>query len=649
MIQKVIKTVLFSLAMLIFLLFPMPGSCAPVSLEYVLGFQGYFQLNAWTPLTVVLENRGRAMDGRLEVIVTSGSEYLGDVRQTPFALDVELPYNSSKLCAFTIPIETFTHDLLIRLRQNEELILSQTINLRPHYTTKALAVVVDDKTSPDFLSVLPDDLLAVNVRPRFLPETWYGYDGVELLIMNAEMIQSLRDRQFQALQEWIKRGGALVTAGGVNYGAFSDKRTARLLPLRITGLKQVTELASLQGFCGHTLSSPEPFLILDVNIPDATAIVQEASLPIIHQRAFGTGNILFLAFDFQNPPFSRWPQRPAFWQKIRSLFPAFERKDIRIDPHNIIEILLANMPLRFPESWVMGGFLVIYLLALRILIRQIGKQPDTRVRLKIGASLLFLMIFFSLLSYALFFRPQISKKLSYNSFLHLHLAGQQKIAFGEYLIGLYSLKTTAYTLNLGADFAPITPVLPIASEKSTPQNFMIYEQEGAQYISGTSEQWVPGFFMAQTALEFPMLTEARHDHQGLQLTINNMTPYAISNCWAYVDNRLFALGDVAADSAFTFSTSKSEFEQTPMLDEQSLRQFVQEFRVNGVSSATKTIQKGLFKTALREMQAKYQTTQHIISVLGWIQSNVIQAHFTQPGILGDDLTLLTWEIPLNTP
>ncbi len=95
--------------------------------------------------------------------------------------------------------------------------------------TKALAVVVDDKTTPDFLSVLPDDLFAVNVRPRFLPETWYGYDGVELLIMNVERIQSLRDRQFQALQEWIKRGGALVTAGGVNCGAFSDRRTAGLL------------------------------------------------------------------------------------------------------------------------------------------------------------------------------------------------------------------------------------------------------------------------------------------------------------------------------------------------------------------------------------------------------------------------------------
>lgn len=630
------------------MLIPMQGVCAPVSLEYVLGFQGYFQLNTWTPLTVVLENRGRTMHGRLEVIVTSGSEYLGDVRQTPFVLDVELPYNSSKLCSFTIPIETFTHDLLIQLRQDEEIILSQTINLRPHYTTKALAVVVDVKTSPDFLSVLPEDLFAVNVLPRFLPETWYGYDGVELLIMNAEMIQSLRDRQFQALQDWIKRGGALVTAGGVNYGTFSDRRIADLLPLRITGLKQATKLTSLQEFCGYTLSGPEPFLVLDVNIPDAAVIVQEASLPIIHQRGFGTGNILFLAFDFQNPPFSRWPHRQAFWQKIRSLLPEFERKGIQFDPQDIVEILLANMPLRFPESWLMGGFLVLYLLILWILVRRVGKQSEMRTKLRTGASLLFLIILCSLLSYALFFRPQINKKLSYNSFLHLHLSEQQKIAFGQYLIGLYSLKTTAYTLNWGTDFSPIIPVLPPASEKSTPQNFVIHEQEGTQYILGTSEQWVPGFFMVQKALEFPMLSEARRDVREIQLVIRNMTPYTISDCWIYFDNRLFALGDVATDSMPTFSISESKFEQMPILDEQYLRQLVQEFQANGTSSAAKAIQKDLFSMALREIQTEYQAKRNMISVFGWIQSTVIQTHFTQPAISGDNLTLLTWEIPLNT-
>ena len=173
------------------LVLPSPGWSTALSMEYSLGFNGHFQLHTWVPLTVVLENRSRAIRGTLEVLVTSGSEYFGNVYQTPYAMDVELPYNSKKLRSFTILITSFTHDLIIQLRQADKILLSQSINLRPLYTTQGFAVVVDDKTSPDFLVALPKSLFPVNVRPRFLPETWYGYESVELLIMNASMLQNL--------------------------------------------------------------------------------------------------------------------------------------------------------------------------------------------------------------------------------------------------------------------------------------------------------------------------------------------------------------------------------------------------------------------------------------------------------------------------
>lgn len=629
------------------LLFPTRGDGAPVSLEYFLGFQGYFQLDTWTPLTVALENQGRALHGQLEVIVTSGSEFVGDVRQTPFVLDVDLPYNSSKLCSFTIPIETFTHELLIQLRQEQKVILSESINLRPHYTQKPLAVVVDDKTSPDFLSVLPDDLAAVNVRPRYLPETWFGYDGVELLIINAQMLQSLRDRQFQALQDWIMRGGSLVTAGGVNYGALSDRRTARLLPLQIKGLKQVTELASLQQFCGYTLSSPDPFLILDANMPDASVIVQEHSLPIIQRRTLGAGNILFLAFDFQNPLFSRWPHRPAFWQRIRALLPQVEREVIQLDPREIGEILLTNMPLRFPKSLLILGFLVIYTLTMWILFRQIGKQRERQAKLQLGLFLLLLMTIFSLLSYVLFFRPQLSRQLSYNSFLHLQLTDQQKIAFGQYLIGLYSLNPTMYQVQLGNVFAPINPILLRESDLLTPQDFRLYEQESQQYITGALAQWTPGFFETHTALEFPMTGQARSDNGGIELSIHNMSSYTLDAGWGYYDNRLFPLGTIAADATLTLAFSQTDLENALNVDDHQLGQIIPNIQLGRVSSALQKMQKDLFPLAVVQIHSQYQDNQEVLYVFGWIPSGLLPAHFTQSGIAGDELTLLTWEIPVT--
>ena len=82
--------------------------------------------------------------------------------------------------------------------------------------------------------MLPNHLYPANVRPKFLPETWYGYDSVKLLILRADTIRQLRDRQFQALIQWLKQGGYLVVGTGLNYGSLGDKRLQDILPIRVS-------------------------------------------------------------------------------------------------------------------------------------------------------------------------------------------------------------------------------------------------------------------------------------------------------------------------------------------------------------------------------------------------------------------------------
>ena len=128
----------------------LPSYSAGFSLDYSIGFNGHFQLNNWTPLSVVLDNRGRATSGNLEVIVTSGSEYQGDVYRTIYTTEVDLPQNSKKRYAFTILIKSFTHELIIRLRQDDDILFSKSINLRSHFTEKNFAVVADDFVGPGY-------------------------------------------------------------------------------------------------------------------------------------------------------------------------------------------------------------------------------------------------------------------------------------------------------------------------------------------------------------------------------------------------------------------------------------------------------------------------------------------------------------------
>jgi hypothetical protein len=379
---------------------------------------------------------------KLEVIVTSGSEFRQDVYPTTYALDAELPHNSKKRYAFAVLIKSITHDLSIRLKQNDNILISKSINLRPLFTEKRFAIVGDTFVSPDILSVLPENLYPVNVRPEFLPENWYGYDGVKLLIMRAAALRRLRDRQFQALTRWIKMGGYLITTGGINYGSLHEKRIQQFLPVRVLGHKRLAELGSLARFCNQPLTAIEPFLVLHVKIDDAKVLLRENDIPIIIQKNLGIGQIGFLAFDYNTPPFSHWDGRQIFWEKILSMQQVIENQGIVVGDQKIIDSMLDTLPAIFPNFRSVLVFNGVYICLLWFFLKKV-RNPGRR-RWQYSVYLLLMITAFTIIGYWRFFYPTVRQNFSYNSFCQLNVSGQNKVASGRYIVGLYSLKKLTY-------------------------------------------------------------------------------------------------------------------------------------------------------------------------------------------------------------
>jgi len=616
-------------------------------MEYTIGFNDYFQLKTWTPLTIVLENRGRATSGTLEVIVTSGSEYWENIHTTTYSMDVELPYNSTKLCSFTILITTFTHDLIINLRQAEKTILSRSLNIRSNYTNKSLAVVLADKASPDVLSGLPQSLFPVNGRQaRFLPETWYGYDGVKMLIMSAEMLKSLRERQFQALTEWVKRGGYLVIGSGLNYGALLEPRTQRLLPIHITGHQQFLELTSLKDFCDQTLVSPDLFLVLHADIEDSNVLIRERGIPIIIEKNIEAGKILFLSFDFQNPPFSRWAYRQSFWDNILSLHSSTAANGIATNNQKILDTMLANIPAGFPGIRYIFLFVGVYILLLRVFFKRFKKHREKKW--KNCRHLLIVITMFSIASSWLFFYQGERKNLTYNSFLHMNIAGQHKIASAKYIIGLYSIKEREYNLNFGTISYPVAYFLPENLNKKIPGQHVLHEDPSGQGVTGFAGKWSYNFFMLHTKIEFPVVGQAHLDDQHLRIMIENMTPHKIINCQVYFDKQVLFLGDILPNKKHTKDITRSEMETKEPFDKQNIEGFVKNINSDDSLSFLEAMQKNLTKDVLLKVHSQFQSRRDSVYLIGWTQSSIIKAGFTKPEITsGEDLTLITWEIPIT--
>ena len=614
-------------------------------MDYSIGFNGHFKLNNWTPLSVVLDNRGRAATGKLEVIVTSGSEYRGDVYRTIYTTEVDLPQNSKKRYAFTILIKSFTHDLIIRLRQDDDLIFSRSINLRSHFTEKNFAVVADNFVAPDILSVLPDHLYPVNVRPKSLPETWYGYDSVKLLILQADTIRQLRDRQFQALSRWLKQGGYLVVGTGLNYGSLGDKRLQEILPLRIAGHQQLSELKSLGPFCGRELTGNEPFLVLNTRIDDSKILLKENDIPIITRKNLEFGQTIFLSFDFNTPPFSRWDGRRMFWNKILSLQPKIDRPMIEVDDQQIVNSMLAGIPLEFPDYKAVVIFVAAYLILLWFLLKKI-KKPG-KGRWQFSLYLVLMIALFTSIGYWGFYLPNLKQKFSYNSFYQIDVADPDAPATAKYLIGLYSLKKLDYELNFGSYTSPVSHIIPEKSDTKIPSPYVLQKKDSGQHIIGSINRWSHNFYKLNLHVTSPLAGYARSDKSFMTLMIENKLPHDLVDCLIYYRKRFLFVEDIVAGNRQTMKINLAKLKKKEAFGEHAVDTITRRFDGNGSAAYLRKTQRYLTPELLLEIHKKYKSRSDSLILIGWMQAGLIQPEFNQASPPGAGITMINWKLPVE--
>ena len=614
-------------------------------MDYSIGFNGYFQINNWTPLSVVINNRGRAASGKLEVIVTSGSEYHEDVYRTIYMTEVDLPQNSKKRYAFTILIKSYAHDLTIRLRQKDSLIFSRSINLRPHFTEKHFAVVADNYVAPDILSVLPNHLYPANVRPNSLPETWYGYDSVKLLVLHADTIRQLRDRQFQALTQWLKQGGYLIVGVGLNYGSLGDKRLQEILPLRIAGHRQLSKLNSFEPFCGRELTANEPFLVLNTRIDNSEILVAENDIPVIVRRNLEFGQIIFLSFDYNTPPFRNWEGRRMFWNKIFSLQPQIHWPMTELDDQQVANAMLAGMPLKSPDYRLIVIFVAAYLICLWLLLKRIEKPG--KGRWQSGPYLILMIAVFTAIGYWGLYLPNLKQKFSFNSFYQIDVADPNAPATATYFIGLYSLNKLDYALNFGPYSAPVSHIIPEKSDTKIPSPYALQKMDSGQQIIGSNQRWSHSFYKFNLHVASPLAGSAISDKSAMTLMVENRLPHNLVDCLIYYRKRFLFVEDILAENRQTLKVDLTKLMKKEDFGEHAVAAITRRFDDNGSAAYLQKTQRHLVPDLLREIHNKYKSRRDSMILIGWVQAGLIHPQINQAHPPGAGITMINWELPVE--
>ncbi len=585
-------------------------------MDFHLGYNGLFPLNRWIPLNVILENQGRSMMGSLEVVVTSGSEYLKNVHSTTYSMRVELPNQSRKLYVFTIRLDSFVYPLILRLKKEGNILLQRGYNLRNYYTPDRLALILGERIFLETSSNFPEGMKPVYSQVEYLPETWYGYDGVETVIIQGPSLKRLRKRQFRALSEWVQSGGQCIISGHIHFSSYLDSRIRELLPVEILGLKERSQLHSLKEFVGEKLDASGPFLILHSTLRQGKVLLQEENLPIIVQREMGKGEVIFLAFDIGVHPFSQWRGRGSFWKKILAARIASDRRGEKFPMPNLLDSMLSRTVVHFPTPFFLMAFVSLYLLSLYLVFRLYRRN-----RAQTGRRLLYLLgliVLFSSGGYYFFYYQPLRKDPLLHGYAHLTLSEKKRIAHVHYRVGLYSLRGGYFRITFEPSRQRISPVAAPVEGIERPFSFELRGEDKKQEIWVAMNRWSFRFFELESMIPFPVGGSASVNNLGLTLSLDNLTPHKFRNCQIYYANRLFPVGDIMPDSKVTRFLPRESFSRGAELTLEAVERLAPR-----LVPSSEAMYVGLMVETLNRVYRRFSSRKDVALLLGWIDTRAV--------------------------
>jgi hypothetical protein len=169
-----------------------------------------------------------------------------------------------------------------------------------------------------------------------LPAEWFGYQGVDVLVLSTAgrqftegllaRAQSGQANPARAIGEWVRRGGRLV----VGVGANRQLATPLLERMGLGDLQfdGTAEPEAVPEMLRWTAFGREPFpprqgrLVVARIRPAARAVtlvsapVRGEAWPVVALTPYGLGQVVVVAFDLNSPALAAWKGQADFWDRL---------------------------------------------------------------------------------------------------------------------------------------------------------------------------------------------------------------------------------------------------------------------------------------------------------------------------------------------
>jgi hypothetical protein len=318
---RIIAAVWLTALFLIFL--PIKTSAAPdIDMEAEVGYDGTYLLGSWTPVRIVLKNKGSDLEGSLEITVNAGTE-----GRMIYSTPVSLPDGSEKEYTIYARIYKAERNLNISLTDGKGKILKsiKAESLNPVGDNRyMLGLVTDDQPSLGYWkgkltgSQLFSGYQPVSLDAASFPDHRDVLAAFSVLILNNFDTSALRPEQADALNAWLQNGGVLIIGTGLNGKRTLDGLSGSILPFAAGDIKEFASVNLLEEFTEQQISSQAPLQIMDIDVQDGKVLLgnEEDSLVWMFQK--GKGTVFVSAFDLGTEPMLSWAGNRMLWEKLLS-------------------------------------------------------------------------------------------------------------------------------------------------------------------------------------------------------------------------------------------------------------------------------------------------------------------------------------------
>ncbi len=357
-----------AIAVLVFSFAPM-ALYADLRVTARAGFDDYYTPGAWTPVHVIVENFPDAAKGETVVRDFEGRLTVragGSVQpRMVFVREVSIPRHSRKHFWLYVKFPRTGQDHKIELSTpREKVVLEQKLELTALKPNMALVVIASAGSGPLYLPTIAEApyYQTVVVAPGELPDEWYGYDGVGMVVIPRYQTNMFSAEQEKALTSWVETGGEMLVLGGMNSATYRGSFLESVLPVAIRGNRPMEIREGRLRAVETESSAATRILVDDVEVRAGTVVSEAQGMPVaVHSRQ-GLGRIWYVGLDFQNREMLDVEVANVIWRAICPTKPLNdEGPDAWREFLQQVDFGLGGAA-RLPNVGVIGFVLIFYIL-----------------------------------------------------------------------------------------------------------------------------------------------------------------------------------------------------------------------------------------------------------------------------------------------